>query len=710
MEEYQKLFSVQRGQTLAGCPVVLAAGNLLKHTETNTLLAQLRFVSISVNPVVSMTIELECFDESGAALGKIEHTYTDLNAAQNDSFGEQEAIVLPYLSARSFSVRLQQLIFEDQIVWENMAQYHSYSDFDNFDNEDSIACSEQFNAGTETKEDTVPEMKGATRTGKTSARIAAIATSVILTCVALLMVAIIPKYKGESIVSKPKASTETIDNSGDKLSGGNAKTEPNVEEPTEPDKGNNTSTESYNLAVGGIITFGSFEQDNVTTNGKEPIEWVVLAKEGNSVLVISKYALEGMAYFRGLGEDRLVINATKWASSSVNSWLNRSFINEAFTPDEQSRILSIAHPVDRPYYFDNSNEERETSEKIFLLSLSEIERYSQSVESWECQPTAYATNKGSLKSRWCSSEPKYSNNCSWWLRTQGYRFNSYDYECDPDGLEYMMNQGTIDETGFPTIMWEYTGTVYPGESISAVLGVRPAMWINLGKIETASAQSKQSQSEPTATEKPEATTKSSIATAFNNAQVGSTITFGMYEQDNNTANGKEPIEWRVLAKEGKKMLVISRFALDCQKFNSSNTNIAWEFCSLRAWLNESFFKNALTSTEQSWVLSSSVVTDSYSTMDRVFLLSAEEATRFFNSDDARKCLPTDYALARGVWTNNSFTVDGKATCWWWLRSPGSKEGTYAVDVLSNGSIYYAGYDGNRYGDGAVRPAMWISLG
>ena len=41
--------------------------------------------------------------------------------------------------------------------------------------------------------------------------------------------------------------------------------------------------------VGHYVSFGSFEQDNNLNNGKEEIEWLVLAKEGNKVLLISRY-------------------------------------------------------------------------------------------------------------------------------------------------------------------------------------------------------------------------------------------------------------------------------------------------------------------------------------------------------------------------------------------------------------------------------------
>ena len=76
---------------------------------------------------------------------------------------------------------------------------------------------------------------------------------------------------------------------------------------------------------------------------------------------------------------------------------------------------------------------------------------------------------------------------------------------------------------------------------------------------------------------------------------GDIVSFGTYEQDNNTSNGKENIEWLVLAKEGKRVLIISKYVLDCQQYNSTRTSVTWETCSLRKWLNETFLNAAFSS-------------------------------------------------------------------------------------------------------------------
>lgn len=50
---------------------------------------------------------------------------------------------------------------------------------------------------------------------------------------------------------------------------------------------------------------------------------------------------------------------------------------------------------------------------------------------------------------------------------------------------------------------------------------------------------------------------SSTSSASGSAGVGSTVALGSYEQDGDTSDGAEPIEWRVLAVEGGRALLIS---------------------------------------------------------------------------------------------------------------------------------------------------------
>mgnify|MGYP004648786207 CR=1 FL=1 len=188
--------------------------------------------------------------------------------------------------------------------------------------------------------------------------------------------------------------------------------------------------------------------------------------------------------------------------------------------------------------------------------------------------------------------------------------------------------------------------------------------------------------------------------------VGDTLTFGEYEQDNDASNGKENIEWLILAKEGNKLLLVSDKELDCQPYNESNDDVTWETCSLRKWMNTTFFNEAFSAEEQTRIQSTNVSADANpyydidpgkATKDKVFLLSINEVNKYFASDEDRNGVPTAYAIANGVANGNG---------WWWLRSPGYSQ-HWAARVV-NGFVYADGCFVEA-DCGCVRPAIWIDL-
>ena len=198
------------------------------------------------------------------------------------------------------------------------------------------------------------------------------------------------------------------------------------------------------------------------------------------------------------------------------------------------------------------------------------------------------------------------------------------------------------------------------------------------------------------------------------AAVGNKITFGTYEQDNDTSNGAEDIEWLVLAKENNKILVISDKALDCQRYNAIHKEITWEQCSLRKWLNDSFLNTAFSEEERALIQSTTVSADKNpqyqyrnpgnATTDKVFLLSINEVEKYFSDINARECSPTAYAKAQGARTG---TYNGVDTCAWWLRSPGSEQ-SFATSIDDLGWVNSRGYSVSSYVF-SVRPALWIDL-
>lgn len=192
---------------------------------------------------------------------------------------------------------------------------------------------------------------------------------------------------------------------------------------------------------------------------------------------------------------------------------------------------------------------------------------------------------------------------------------------------------------------------------------------------------------------------------------GDTVFFGEYEQDYDTSNDKENIEWLVLDKKDDAVLVISKHVLEDKPFGRKDDT--WETCSLRKWLNGDFITDAFSPEEQSKLQITNVSADKnpyYSmvdsgnaTMDKVFLLSAPEAEKYFTSDEARKA-----DIYSSV--SNEYHYDS-----WWLRTPGAALGadgkTYqrfgSMYIGSIGSISFAGNSGNA--KNGVRPAMWISI-
>lgn len=92
------------------------------------------------------------------------------------------------------------------------------------------------------------------------------------------------------------------------------------------------------------------------------------------------------------------------------------------------------------------------------------------------------------------------------------------------------------------------------------------------------------------------------------------------------------------------------------------------------------------------------------TKDKVFLLSIVEAKKYFTSDEARKCIPTAYAVANGVEPSEYTTKDGKGTCGWVLRSFMNVFGADIVSLDGEIDAYCFVTD-----EDAVRPAMWITI-
>ncbi len=188
------------------------------------------------------------------------------------------------------------------------------------------------------------------------------------------------------------------------------------------------------------------------------------------------------------------------------------------------------------------------------------------------------------------------------------------------------------------------------------------------------------------------------------------VKFGSYYQ---TAEFKtEPIKWRVLSVDGDDAFLLADECLDCKPYDTKRTVITWEKCSLRKWLNEDFYSEAFSSSEQTAIQETAVVNGSNlaydaglgkDTMDYIYLLSVDEAGNAeygFASDAARESNNTGYATCNGACDQG----DGKGD--WWLRRS-SMFDEYASGVHNDGSIHDNYWVTGK--DVAVRPALHLDL-
>lgn len=197
---------------------------------------------------------------------------------------------------------------------------------------------------------------------------------------------------------------------------------------------------------------------------------------------------------------------------------------------------------------------------------------------------------------------------------------------------------------------------------------------------------------------------------------GATYKLGRWEQDNNSTNGTEVIEWQVLTVQNGRMLLISKNILDAKNYIDMSSGTSWETGELRRWLNADFYNNAFTQAEKNQILA---VTNENpdntmfgtrggnKTTDRIFLLSITEAERYFTNDAARRALPTAYASSKGAPSYTGFD----STSMWYLRSPGAMDNVSAL-IGDDGAINYGGALCDS-GCSAVwfgmRPALWLAL-
>jgi hypothetical protein len=185
-------------------------------------------------------------------------------------------------------------------------------------------------------------------------------------------------------------------------------------------------------------------------------------------------------------------------------------------------------------------------------------------------------------------------------------------------------------------------------------------------------------------------------------RVDQTVTFGSYEQDNESANGEEAIEWIVLDVQDGRALLLSKYALDARAYSSYVQGLSFANSDVYKWLNAEFISAAFSDDERAKIVTTTISADPNpyydtdqggATQDKIFLLSIEEAETYLQPI-FRVCESTEYAQSPN------------GNCAWWLRTMGytSKDAAY---VSAAGVIFPEGNPTEAmFG---VRPAMWVEL-
>ena len=198
------------------------------------------------------------------------------------------------------------------------------------------------------------------------------------------------------------------------------------------------------------VLFGSYPQTDASGNTKDPIEWIVLDRQGDKTLLLSKYILDNKCY------NNEKKDAT-WEICSLRVWLNNEFYCKAFNGSEQSKILTTnVINIDNSIYGTNGG--KNTNDKIFCMSIDEVKKYFYQInmesdnKRLAARATDYAKNVNNdgyyLNVYW-------NGNTCFWLRSPGLRQGA---------AAEVNNVGHLLENG--------------GSFTAHTLGVRPALWVD----------------------------------------------------------------------------------------------------------------------------------------------------------------------------------------------------------------------------------------
>ncbi|MBQ7906657.1 MAG: hypothetical protein IJ309_01640 [Clostridia bacterium] len=186
----------------------------------------------------------------------------------------------------------------------------------------------------------------------------------------------------------------------------------------------------------------------------EPINWKVLYSKNKRAFLLCENAIAC---------HRFSEKTNNYESSEIRSWLNDTFLNTAFSKEEQERIIvtEVDNSVQSTGYKSNEFACQNTNDKIFLMCHADISKSKYGFNVYFCQDKnrqRITSDFARATGAYFSSEGDIYGNGYWWLRSPG----------DAKSFERV-------RVVFPNGISDYS-YYYPNSDYGSVV---PALWVNL---------------------------------------------------------------------------------------------------------------------------------------------------------------------------------------------------------------------------------------
>jgi hypothetical protein len=186
-------------------------------------------------------------------------------------------------------------------------------------------------------------------------------------------------------------------------------------------------------------------------------------------------------------------------------------------------------------------------------------------------------------------------------------------------------------------------------------------------------------------------------------------------------------DWLVLEKKDGKALILSLCVLEHMAYNDERTDVTWETCTLRTYLNFNFY-NSFSADDKARVVETKIsnkdnqwygTSGGNDTDDHIFLLSLEEVVKYFGDSGQLSDRPSKSTRYIGDTSDTSYISDQYndariaysaevSSYSWWLRSPSGRS-NLAAYVDYHGFVVFVDDYSSVSSNNGVRPAMWITV-